>query len=119
MSGGQPTKTIAQARAAGETSLTVHCTAPGCDHQAVKTFEKLRLWNNMIFVGVLKHRRLVCSKCGSRNAKVMLSFRRDARRGMTGSEGEKGRVDAEGEEPTRLSQAHFEMLDGTPYFARR
>jgi hypothetical protein len=33
---------------------------------------------------------------------------------MTGSEGEKGRVDAEGEQPIRLSQGHLEMLDGTP-----
>ena len=44
---GELTKTIAHARAAGETALTVHCLAQGCYHQAVKTFEELRLWNDM------------------------------------------------------------------------
>jgi hypothetical protein len=29
------------------------------------------------------------------------------------------RIDADGEKPIRLSQGHFEMLDGTPYFERR
>jgi hypothetical protein len=29
------------------------------------------------------------------------------------------RIDPEGETPVRLSQAHFEMLDGTAYFERR
>jgi hypothetical protein len=41
---GAPTKTIGHARAGGETELTVHCL--GCYHQAVKTFEELRLWND-------------------------------------------------------------------------
>jgi hypothetical protein len=76
---GELTKTIAHARAAGETALTVHCLAQGCYHQAVKTFEELRLWNDMIFVEVPQHRRLVCSKCGGRNVKVMPIF--PARRG--------------------------------------
>jgi len=59
--------------------LTVNCLAQGCYHQAVKTFEELRLWNDMIFVEVPQHRRLVCSKCGGRNVKVMPIF--PARRG--------------------------------------
>ena len=42
------TKTIAHARAAGETALTIHCLGQGCHHQAVKTFEELRLWNDMM-----------------------------------------------------------------------
>jgi hypothetical protein len=50
MARGEPTKTIGHARAGGETALTVHCL--DCYHQAVKTFEELRLWNDMIFVGV-------------------------------------------------------------------
>jgi hypothetical protein len=45
---GEPTKTIGHARAGGETALTVHCL--GCYHQAVKTFEELKLWNDLIFV---------------------------------------------------------------------
>jgi hypothetical protein len=45
MSRDEPTKTIARARAGGETALTVHCLAVGCYHQAVKTFEELKLWN--------------------------------------------------------------------------
>ena len=52
MARGEPTKTIAHARAGGETALTVHCLGFGCYHQAVKTFEELKLWNDMIFVDV-------------------------------------------------------------------
>jgi hypothetical protein len=55
MARGEPIKTIGRARAGGETKLTVHCL--GCYHQAVKTFEELKLWNDMIFVDVLKPRR--------------------------------------------------------------
>jgi hypothetical protein len=50
MARGEPTKTIGHARVGGETALTVHCL--GCYHQAVKTFEELKLWNDMIFVDV-------------------------------------------------------------------
>jgi len=71
MARGEPTKTIGHARAGGETALTVYCLANGCHHQAVKTFEELKLWNDMIFVDVPKHRHFVCSKCGSRNVRVM------------------------------------------------
>jgi hypothetical protein len=74
MSRGEPTKTIAHARAAGETTLTVHCLGQGCYHQAVKAFEELKLWNDMIFVDVPKHRRLVCTQCGSRNVQMMPIF---------------------------------------------
>jgi hypothetical protein len=52
----EPTKTIAHARTGRESELTVHCLGEGCHHQAVKTFEELRLWNDMIFVDVPKHR---------------------------------------------------------------
>jgi len=77
---GEPTKTIGDARAGGETKLTIHCL--GCYHEAVKTFEELKLWNDMIFVDVPQHRRLLCSQCGSRNVRVMLDLsarKRDAR----------------------------------------
>ena len=57
---------------AGKTALTVHCL--GCYHQAVKTFEELKLWNDMIFVDVPKHRHFVCTQCGSRNVRVMPIF---------------------------------------------
>jgi len=72
MTRGEPRKTIEHARAGGETALTVHWL--GCYHQAVKTFQELRLWNDMIFVDVPKHRRLICSQCGGRNIKVMPIF---------------------------------------------
>jgi hypothetical protein len=49
---GEPTKTIAYARAGGETALIVHCLGVGGYHQATKTFEELKLWNDMIFVDV-------------------------------------------------------------------
>src|SRR6476659_10661703 len=71
---GELTKTIAHARAAGETALTVHCLGVGCYHQAVKTFEELKLWNDIIFVDVPKHRHFVCTKCGGRNVRVMPIF---------------------------------------------
>ena len=45
-----------------EKALTVYCL--GCYHQAVKTFEELKLWNDMIFIDVPQHRRLVCNQCG-------------------------------------------------------
>jgi hypothetical protein len=72
MSRGEPTKTIGHARAGGETALTVHCL--GCYYQAAKTFEELKLWNDMIFVDVPQHRRFICTQCGSRNVKVMPIF---------------------------------------------
>jgi hypothetical protein len=68
MSLGEPTKTIGHARAGGETKLTVHCL--GCYQQAVKTFEELKLWNDMIFVDVPKHRRLVCSQCARQSKRA-------------------------------------------------
>jgi hypothetical protein len=71
---GELTKTIGHARAAGEKTLTVHCRGPDCHHQAVTTFEELKLWNDMIFVDVPKHRRFVCTQCGGRNVKVMPIF---------------------------------------------
>ena len=74
MTRGEPTKTIVHARAGGETALTVHCLGFGCHHQAVKTFNELKLWNDMIFVDVPKHRHFVCSKCGGRNVRVMPIF---------------------------------------------
>jgi hypothetical protein len=74
MARGEPTKTIAHARAGGETALTVHCLGFGCYHEAVKTFEELKLWNDMIFVDVPKYRRFVCTQCGSRKVKVMPIF---------------------------------------------
>jgi hypothetical protein len=40
----------------------------------MKTFEELKLWNDMIFVDVPKHRHFVCTQCGGRNVKVMPIF---------------------------------------------
>jgi hypothetical protein len=62
--------------AGGEKALTIHCLGVGCYHQAVKTFEELKLWNDMIFVEVPKHRHFVCTQCGGRNIKVMPIFPR-------------------------------------------
>jgi hypothetical protein len=44
----------------------------GCHHQAVKTFQRLRLWNDMIFVDVPKCRHRVCSQCGNCNLKMRI-----------------------------------------------
>ena len=48
----------------------MHCL--GCYHQAVKTFEELKLLLDLVFVDVPQHRRLVCSQCGGRNIKVVM-----------------------------------------------
>jgi hypothetical protein len=63
-----PRPLATQERAARRSSRSI---AWHCYHQAVKTFEELKLWNDMIFVDLPKHRRLVCSQCGSRNVRVM------------------------------------------------
>jgi hypothetical protein len=55
-----------------ETALTVHCLTQGCHHQAVKTFQRLRLCNDMIFVDVPKCRHRVCSQCANRNLKMRI-----------------------------------------------
>ena len=53
-----------------------------CYHQAVKTFEELKLWNDMIFVDVPQDRHFVCTQCGGRIVKVMPIF--PAARGTPG-----------------------------------
>jgi hypothetical protein len=58
--------TVAQHLAETERSVL-----SGCYHQAVRTFQQLKLWNDMIFVDVPQHRRLVCSQCGGPDVKVM------------------------------------------------
>ena len=42
-------------------------------HQALKTFEELKLWKDMIFVEVPKHRHFVCSQCGGRESGALMS----------------------------------------------
>jgi hypothetical protein len=71
MTRGEPTKTIADARAGGETRFTIHCEAQGCHHQAVMSFDELGLPDETIFVHIPHVRGFVCSKCGSRNVRVM------------------------------------------------
>jgi hypothetical protein len=74
MSRGEPTKTIGDARAGGETQFTVHCESTGCHHKAVMSFDQLGLPDETIFVYIPRVRGFVCSKCGSRNVKVMPIF---------------------------------------------
>jgi hypothetical protein len=74
MARNPPTKTIAHARAAGETQFTVHCEAAGCYHQAVMSFDELGLPDETIFVHIPHVRGFVCSKCGSRNVNVKPIF---------------------------------------------
>ena len=67
------TKTVGHARGGGETALTVHCLGVGRHHQALKTFDELKLWKDMIFVEVPKHRHFVCSQCGGRELGALMS----------------------------------------------
>ena len=90
----EPTKTIADARAAGETALTVHCqnTACHCHHQARKTFDELKLPPEMIFVHVPQFRCFVCNKCGGRIARVMPIFPDTRKTGIPQTWGGGGRI---------------------------
>jgi hypothetical protein len=71
---GGPTKTIGQARAAGETRFTIFCERHGCGHRAELAFDQLRLPDSAIFVHIPQLLNFVCSKCGSRDVKVMPIF---------------------------------------------
>jgi hypothetical protein len=52
MTRGEPTKTIAQARAAGETRFTVHCGRVECGHRAEMTFDEIKLPDSTMFVHI-------------------------------------------------------------------
>jgi hypothetical protein len=54
MSRGEPTKTIGNARAAGETRFTVHCGRIECGHRAELAFDEIRLPDETIFVHSLE-----------------------------------------------------------------
>jgi len=86
MARGAPTKTIAHARAAGETRFTVYCEHHGCGHRAELAFDQLRLPDSAIFVHIPRLLNFVCSKCGSRDVKVMPIF--PPARGQPGHRGE-------------------------------
>jgi hypothetical protein len=70
VSRGEPTKTIANARAAGETRFTVHCGRIECGHRAELAFDAIKLPDETIFVHIPRLLNFVCSKCGSRDVKV-------------------------------------------------
>jgi hypothetical protein len=74
VSRGEPTKTIANARAAGETRFTVHCGRIECGHRAELAFDAIKLPDETIFVHIPRLLNFVCSKCGSRDVKVMPIF---------------------------------------------
>jgi hypothetical protein len=74
MARGEPTKTIGNARAAGETRFTVHCGRIECGHRAELAFDEIRLPDETIFVHIPRLLNFVCSKCGSRDVKVMPIF---------------------------------------------
>jgi hypothetical protein len=69
----QPTKTIANSRAAGETR-TVDCERMGCGHRAQMRFDELRLPDETIFIHIPRLLNFLCSKFGSRDVKVMPIF---------------------------------------------
>jgi hypothetical protein len=64
MARGEPTKTIGNARAAGETRFTVHCGRIECGHRAELAFDEIRLPDETIFVHIPRLLNFVCSKCG-------------------------------------------------------
>jgi hypothetical protein len=71
---GEPTKTIAHARAAGETRFTVYCERHGCRHRAELALDELKLPDETIFVDIPRLLNFVWAKCGSRDVKVMPIF---------------------------------------------
>jgi hypothetical protein len=72
--GANPQRLLAMPERVAKRPLTVHCLGPECHHQAVKTLEELKLWNDMIFVDVPQHRHFVCTLCGRQDVKVMPIF---------------------------------------------
>jgi hypothetical protein len=70
----QQTKTIANSRAAGETRFTFFGERMGCGHRAQMRFDELRLPDKTIFIHIPRLLNFLCSKCGSRDVKVMPIF---------------------------------------------
>lgn len=74
MARGEPTKTVRQAKAAGETHFTIRCRRMECGHRATMAFDELRLPEETIFVHIPRLLNFVCTKCQSRDVKVMPIF---------------------------------------------
>jgi hypothetical protein len=68
---GMPLPTVAHDRAHGITSLIVYCSAGiVCPHSKAFTFEELRLTDDMVMGHIPRHRRFVCTRCGSRRVTI-------------------------------------------------
>jgi hypothetical protein len=61
-----PPATIADMRRIGLSAVVVECAALYCYHQVRIEFDALGLPNELSFPDITKHRRFVCTKCGSR-----------------------------------------------------
>jgi hypothetical protein len=61
-----PPATIADMRRIGLSAVVVECAALYCYHQARIEFDALGLPDELSFPDITKHRRFVCTKCGSR-----------------------------------------------------
>jgi hypothetical protein len=61
-----PSATIADMRRIGLSAVVIECAALWCYHQVRIEFDALGLPNELSFPDITKHRRFVCTKCGSR-----------------------------------------------------
>jgi hypothetical protein len=68
---GMPLPSVAHDRGHGITSLTVYCAAGTiCPHSKRFTFDELQLTDDMIMIHIPRHRRFVCTQCGSRKVAI-------------------------------------------------
>jgi hypothetical protein len=68
---GLPLPTVAHDRGHGIRSLTVYCAAGlVCAHSKRFTFDELVLPDDMTMIHIPRHRRFVCSECGSRKVTI-------------------------------------------------
>ncbi len=70
-----PPPTIEHLRGHGLKAFYIYCRALPCRHVGWMTFDELALPDEMIFIHIARHRRLVCSGCGRAQFEISLDWR--------------------------------------------
>ena len=70
-----PPATIADMRRIGVSAFIIECAALYCYHQKRIEFDALRLPDELSSLDITKHRRFVCTKCGSRKVTAHACWR--------------------------------------------
>jgi hypothetical protein len=61
-----PPATIADMRRIGLSAFVIECATLYCYHQKRIEFDALRVPDELYAIDITRHRRFVCTKCGSR-----------------------------------------------------